>query len=845
MAVYGADVRVKVINLSQLTKLSDKLDQVNKKVNYLNASLQKLGKKFTAPKVDIKTDQALKKLQRLNKEWDKLERRRKLKPIPDPGGGGGGGGRRGGGGAFGANLLKGGLAGAGLGLAGPLGGLAGIAASALNPVTLLGAGLGVAAVAGVDYANAAAKAAAETQKFRQALKGITFGDDYAKALESINKLSDDFQQDVNETTKQFTKLTAAATANGLSIQETEEIYQGLAAANVALGGDNERLQGILLATGQVLSKGKVQAEELRGQIGERLPGAFALFAESVGKTPAQLDKALEKGEVTVEDFLKFTQDLFKRFGENAQEIVNGPALAGQRLEKSLGDLQRNVGTLLQPIGAAFQNVFRDIIDAINGAIVALTNFLGIGTEGAIAKAQRSIQTELDNIARYEKLIEQGAGGQGGRGRRYETALSTAKGELNRQIDLLQELQKKAKGLAPNPPTKPEGSDLGGGGSSGKTPRESNAPALALELDLLEKQNRVAQSTVGVFGKELEQLNLINAEIQARLKYENRKAEIAQEDLYADERALENLINERTLERELIELNRQKLEIAWLDQEAKKNALQNLKDQTELLKARLNGTEDEVRLKQQAAAIAKDIDSLTEGEVLAILEKNKALEEQVEIANKMKQAYEQVAGTIASEFANAFTSLIDGSKSAQEAVSDMLKNIGEAFISMATEVIAKQLVMITLQAILKALGGPSSNTGKTPDVDAIEGLSGIGANTDVSNLLPRANGGPVGANRPYLIGERGPELFVPNQSGRVISSEAMGSYMPNGGMGGGGGSVNVNYSGPQLNFNGDEYVPKSAVGEIINEAAKKGAVLGEARTINNMRNNRTTRMRAGV
>ena len=74
---------------------------------------------------------------------------------------------------------------------------------------------------------------------------------------------------------------------------------------------------------------------------------------------------------------------------------------------------------------------------------------------------------------------------------------------------------------------------------------------------------------------------------------------------------------------------------------------------------------------------------------------------------------------------------------------MLKNIGEAFISMATEVIAKQLVMITLQAILKALGGPSANAAKTPDVDAIESLSGIGSNTDISSALPRANGGPVG------------------------------------------------------------------------------------------------------
>ena len=33
----------------------------------------------------------------------------------------------------------------------------------------------------------------------------------------------------------------------------------------------------------------------------------------------------------------------------------------------------------------------------------------------------------------------------------------------------------------------------------------------------------------------------------------------------------------------------------------------------------------------------------------------------------------------------------------------------------------------------------------------------------------ANGGPVNANEPYIIGERGPELFIPFQSGRVASN----------------------------------------------------------------------------
>ena len=134
-----------------------------------------------------------------------------------------------------------------------------------------------------------------------------------------------------------------------------------------------RNKGILLATGQVFSKGKVQAEELRGQIGERLPGAFALFAKSMGKTPAELDKLLEQGKVTVEDFVKFTKSLPEQYGENAKIIRDGPANAGARLEKALHDLQRNIGKLPAPIGAAFKT-FTAIAKAINVAIEALNRF---------------------------------------------------------------------------------------------------------------------------------------------------------------------------------------------------------------------------------------------------------------------------------------------------------------------------------------------------------------------------------------------------------------------------------------------------------------------------------------
>lgn len=54
---------------------------------------------------------------------------------------------------------------------------------------------------------------------------------------------------------------------------------------------------------------------------------------------------------------------------------------------------------------------------------------------------------------------------------------------------------------------------------------------------------------------------------------------------------------------------------------------------------------------------------------------------------------------------------------------------------------------------------------------------------------RANGGPVNSGTPYIVGERGPELFVPSNSGKIISNSAMRSGGGSGGMGG----VTINYN----------------------------------------------------
>jgi lambda family phage tail tape measure protein len=121
------------------------------------------------------------------------------------------------------------------------------------------------------------------------------------------------------------------------------------------------LQGALLATSQVFGKGKVSAEELRQQIGERMPGAFSIFAESIGKTPQELDKMLSKGEVTLNDFMKFAQELSRRYGQSANEIAASSQSAGDRMQVTFARLREAVGRELQPIGAQFQELIAKVL----------------------------------------------------------------------------------------------------------------------------------------------------------------------------------------------------------------------------------------------------------------------------------------------------------------------------------------------------------------------------------------------------------------------------------------------------------------------------------------------------
>ena len=303
-------------------------------------------------------------------------------------------------GAIAAGGVFGGPEGAiGAGIGGIVGGPAGAA---------VGAALG-AQVGGLrQTAGATAEYAANITKLRIALQGVTTSqEEYSQGLTFIKDTTKDFAIPQEVVTRQFTKLQASVQGAGGNLEDTKTAFNGIVAAVRATGGSLSDVDAALTATAQVFSKGKVSAEELRQQIGERLPGAFTLFAESMGITPQELDKALEQGEVSLQDFQKFAEAIFKRYGQNAKTIALGPESAGDQLKVALEELQESIGTLLAPIGAAFQNTFKSIVEAINRGIKALNNFLGIGTEGAINKAQRELDAALAGYERFTGIdVEQ-------------------------------------------------------------------------------------------------------------------------------------------------------------------------------------------------------------------------------------------------------------------------------------------------------------------------------------------------------------------------------------------------------------------------------------------------------
>jgi DNA anti-recombination protein RmuC len=235
---------------------------------------------------------------------------------------------------------------------------------------------------------------------------------------------------------------------------------------------------------------------------------------------------------------------------------------------------------------------------------------------------------------------------------------------------------------------------------------------------------------------------------------------------------------------------------------------------------------------------KNLETITQkqrDDVAVQLEKRDSLKEQLEV-------WGQIKDVIAGGLTNAITGLIDGTKSLGEALGGILKQIGQILMQKALTSMLGNI----------SFGGGGVTTGSVSDLPKVA-TAAQGAYF-MNGIKPFSAGGITTKPTLGLIGEAGEsEYIIPASkmasSMQRYSAGARGeAVIPSTGSsyaGGGGSSTTVNYSGPILNFNSEEFVPKSAVGQIIATATARGASVGESRTISSLRNSRSRRSSLGL
>lgn len=124
-------------------------------------------------------------------------------------------------------------------------------------------------------------------------------------------------------TAEAAKSFFAAGQNTPLQNQLNQIFTAMTNTGAALQLTTDDMNGAFIALGQMMSKGKVQAEELRGQLGERIPGAFAMAAKAMGMTTAELDKFMADGKLVAEDLLPaLAQALNEKYAQAAEDAAN-------------------------------------------------------------------------------------------------------------------------------------------------------------------------------------------------------------------------------------------------------------------------------------------------------------------------------------------------------------------------------------------------------------------------------------------------------------------------------------------------------------------------------------------
>ncbi|QDJ08590.1 hypothetical protein HVPorG_04823 [Roseomonas mucosa] len=560
---------------------------------------------------------------------------------------------------------------------------------------------------------------------------------------------------VRESVDAFARFSIAAREIGATSDQVATLVGGLQRIAIASGASQQEIASSTQQLAQALASGTLQGDELRSIL-EGLPTLAQALARELGVSIGELRKLGSEGKLTADTVFPALLRAVERLnGEFERAPLSVGRAFGQltaAADQFLARLDQAIG-LSNALARALSGAARVLDGVRRGSGLLLPSEQEAGRR-AQAEALRAQISRLEAESQGDSLRSQPRrgsirGGLAGAAQQQAGVDRAARlEELRRQYAELQEEITRGEAVA---------------GERQRTEQETAATQAA------DARRRRAAADAEELRKALDDRFRINSEYEDRTR-RLREAEAAGGITAADRTRLETLALQerdealRRLEPRVAAVRRASNEGAREAREAEREVNDILRERERLIEGNENAYERYQRrlerlsdLVQRSERIGRPIpDATIQREAERAMEDLERAEERVQRgAERTSETVRDLGLTFSSAFEDA---IIKGEK---------LSKVMQGLLQDIARVIARR-------TITEPLGNAVS-----------AGLTGLGAGSWLDSIgswvggLFRAEGGPVAAGQPYVVGERGPEWFVPNRAGTVL---------PNGTAPGGGTTI---------------------------------------------------------
>ncbi|MCO5253376.1 MAG: tape measure protein [Bacteroidetes bacterium] len=227
---------------------------------------------------------------------------------------------------------------------------------------------------------------------------------YAQYNAALGKSIKDLALPIMETKDAFGAFAASTQGSRLEGQKTIDIFRGFATAGRSLKLSQAQMSSAFIAIQQMMTKGKVQSQEMVLQLGGALPGALSRAAEAMGVTKARFSEMMERGQIQAEEFLpQFAQYLENLYGPGVKNAIGSLQAKMIVLENQTVTTMDEIGKSTSGVYLSWMQIKLKVLNLIKYALNIYNKYKGIIDTVAVA-----IATMVALMGTYYVVMKAGA-----------------------------------------------------------------------------------------------------------------------------------------------------------------------------------------------------------------------------------------------------------------------------------------------------------------------------------------------------------------------------------------------------------------------------------------------------